>query len=138
MDLEVTEMRMLRWSLGWTRQDRIRNERIRNMTRVGQFSVKIRQSRLSWFGHVMRRDDQYVGKRVLNMELDGRRRRGRPKRRWMDVVKSDMKLAELDEEDALDREIWKNGICYNECHSCLLYTSPSPRDATLSRMPSSA
>ena len=26
----------------------------------------------------------------------------------------------------------------NQCHSCLLYTSPSPRDATLSRMPSSA
>ena len=25
-----------------------------------------------------------------------------------------------------------------EAHSCLLYTSPSPRDATLSRMPSSA
>ena len=24
------------------------------------------------------------------------------------------------------------------CHACLLYTSPSPRDATLSRMPSSA
>ena len=24
------------------------------------------------------------------------------------------------------------------CHICLLYTSPSPRDATLSRMPSSA
>ena len=25
-----------------------------------------------------------------------------------------------------------------KCYSCLLYTSPSPRDATLSRMPSSA
>ena len=25
-----------------------------------------------------------------------------------------------------------------ERHNCLLYTSPSPRDATLSRMPSSA
>ena len=25
-----------------------------------------------------------------------------------------------------------------ECYVCLLYTSPSPRDATLSRMPSSA
>ena len=25
-----------------------------------------------------------------------------------------------------------------KCVSCLLYTSPSPRDATLSRMPSSA
>ena len=26
----------------------------------------------------------------------------------------------------------------NSNHGCLLYTSPSPRDATLSRMPSSA
>ena len=26
----------------------------------------------------------------------------------------------------------------NEAYTCLLYTSPSPRDATLSRMPSSA
>ena len=31
-------------------------------------------------------------------------------------------------------ETWPNGYIYN----CLLYTSPSPRDATLSRMPSSA
>ena len=28
-------------------------------------------------------------------------------------------------------------VCWNIIH-CLLYTSPSPRDATLSRMPSSA
>ena len=27
---------------------------------------------------------------------------------------------------------------FQSCHICLLYTSPSPRDATLSRMPSSA
>ena len=27
---------------------------------------------------------------------------------------------------------------YDEVRACLLYTSPSPRDATLSRMPSSA
>ena len=36
-----------------------------------------------------------------------------------------------------------SGEIYNSCllnlyHTCLLYTSPSPRDATLSRMPSSA
>ena len=30
----------------------------------------------------------------------------------------------------------KKGVCV--CVCCLLYTSPSPRDATLSRMPSSA
>ena len=30
------------------------------------------------------------------------------------------------------------GIIFGNYLSCLLYTSPSPRDATLSRMPSSA
>ena len=30
------------------------------------------------------------------------------------------------------------GLVHTARHTCLLYTSPSPRDATLSRMPSSA
>ena len=36
--------------------------------------------------------------------------------------------------------VWANGqrVANNTIHICLLYTSPSPRDATLSRMPSSA
>ena len=29
-------------------------------------------------------------------------------------------------------------LLFNDLNDCLLYTSPSPRDATLSRMPSSA
>ena len=32
----------------------------------------------------------------------------------------------------------KCNTCYNAVDSCLLYTSPSPRDGLLSRMPSSA
>ena len=50
-ELEVNEMRMLRWSLGWTRKDRVRNDKIRSMTGVQKFSVKARESRLSWYGH---------------------------------------------------------------------------------------
>ena len=30
------------------------------------------------------------------------------------------------------------GKCQGDCNTCLLYTSPSPRDRTRSRMPSSA
>ena len=45
----------------------------------------------------------------------------------------------LDEEASSLLGIEKNGLGYwIACVSCLLYTSPSPRDATLSRMPSSA
>ena len=36
------------------------------------------------------------------------------------------------------REVHSHPIAIEQCRPCLLYTSPSPRDATLSRMPSSA
>ena len=38
----------------------------------------------------------------------------------------------------LVNSINEKGTKVEVCFSCLLYTSPSPRDATLSRMPSSA
>ena len=36
---------------------------------------------------------------MLRMELPGKRKRGRPKRRFMDVVKEDMAVVEVTEED---------------------------------------
>ena len=35
-------------------------------------------------------------------------------------------------------EIKATGICHTDEFTCLLYTSPSPRDLSTSRMPSSA
>ena len=43
-----------------------------------------------------------------------------------------------DEYDLLQQDINSLGVWSLLNHLCLLYTSPSPRDATLSRMPSSA
>ena len=39
---------------------------------------------------VMRRDQEYVGRRMIEMELSGKRKRRRPKRRFLDVVKENM------------------------------------------------
>ena len=55
---------------------------------------------------VLRKDDGYIGRRMLKMELPGKRKRGRPKRRFMDVVKEDMAEVEVKEEDA-DRSNWR-------------------------------
>ena len=41
-------------------------------------------------------------------------------------------------DDISIKEIQKEFTSFNVYEDCLLYTSPSPRDATLSRMPSSA
>ena len=105
--LDVAEMRMLRWMSGVTKMDRIRNERIRGTTTVGEISKKVQESRIKWYGHVSRREDEYVGKRVLGMEVPGKRRRGRPKRRWMDNIRNDLSERGLSEEDAQDRSRWR-------------------------------
>ena len=70
--LDVAEMRMLRWMSGVTKLDRIRNERIRGTTKVGEISKKVQESRLKWYGHVLRREEEYVGKRVMAMEVPGK------------------------------------------------------------------
>ncbi|KAK3546326.1 hypothetical protein QTP70_025678 [Hemibagrus guttatus] len=55
-ELEVAELNMLRFSLGVTRLDRIRNEYIRGTAHVGRLGDKVREARLRWFGHVQRRE----------------------------------------------------------------------------------
>ena len=98
-EMEVAELKMLRFSLGVTRMDKIRNEYIRGTAQVGKFGEKTREARLRWYGHLRRKDDGYIGRRMLRMELPGKRKRGRPQRRFMDVVKEDMAEVEVTEED---------------------------------------
>ncbi|KAK3558106.1 hypothetical protein QTP86_009887 [Hemibagrus guttatus] len=52
---------MLRFSLGVTRLDRIRNEYIRGTAHVGRLGDKVREARLRWFGHVQRREREETG-----------------------------------------------------------------------------
>ena len=75
--------------------------------KVIEISKKMQEMRLQWFGHVMRRHEDYVGKRVMNMEVDGRRRRGRPKFRWKDRIHEDLREKGLNEDDAQDRIRWR-------------------------------
>ncbi|KAK3566754.1 hypothetical protein QTP86_004437 [Hemibagrus guttatus] len=108
-ELEVAELKKM-FSLGVTRLDRIRKEYIRGTAHVGRLGDKVRETRLRWFGHVQRRESEYIGRRMLDMELPGRRQRGRPKRRYMDGINEDMKLVGASVEDAEDRDRWREMI----------------------------
>ena len=110
LEMEVAELKMLRFSFGVTRMDKIRNDYIRGTAQVGKFGEKTREARLRWYGHLRRKDDGYIGRRMLRMELPGNRKRGRPKRRFMDVVKEDMAEVEVTEEDTVDRNNWRRKI----------------------------
>ena len=103
-EMEVAEMKILRFAMGVTRKDKIRNEHIRSTVKVERLGMKMREGRLRWYGHVMRRDQEYVGRKMMEMELLGKRKRGRPKRRFLDVVKEDMGEVGAKETDVEDRK----------------------------------
>ena len=88
--------------LGWHVCEMEIQEKITSeMLSINTFLMK---KRLSWFGHVQLRDDDNVEKSVLNTRIDGSRPRGRPKLRWMERLKDDMKQNKTRPEWASDRE----------------------------------
>ena len=101
---------MLRWMCGVTRRDKIRNEHIRGTTGVVQASKKITEKRLKWYGHVRRMKDEHIVRRMLDVEIPGKRRRGRPNLRWKDACKRDMTKVGLKEDNTTNRAAWRNKI----------------------------
>lgn len=43
---------------------------------------------------------RYIRQMMLNMEVPSKRKRGRPQRKFRDVVKEDMRRVDVTEEDA--------------------------------------
>ena len=53
-----------------------------------------------WSGQIRTKDDGYIGRRMLRMELPGKKKRGRSKMRYVDAVREDTASVEVTEEDA--------------------------------------
>nr|GEY38319.1 hypothetical protein [Tanacetum cinerariifolium] len=71
---------------------------------------KMREGRLRWFGHVKRRPQSAPVRRVESLTVDEARRKGRPKLRWEDRLKTDLKEMLLSEDLTSDRNAWRTRI----------------------------
>src|SRR5260221_13437717 len=95
---------------GVSLRDKITSVMLRERMGVEAIGVVVKRNRLRWFGHVERNDDCDWVKGCTVLEVEGTRPRGRPKKKWMEVVKRDMKEMGLRREDALDRVEWQRRL----------------------------
>ena len=108
--LERAEMRMLRWMSGVKLSDRRSSNELRKAMGVERIGDVTRRGRLRWFGHVRRRDENEWIKKLCELEVQGRKPAGRPKKTWTNVVEKDLKALHLKESDALNRDLWRTAI----------------------------
>ena len=61
----------------------------------GENMVKwIKGQRISWLGHLERMEEDRMLKKIFTQELEGTRRRGRPRKRWREEVEGDLHVWE--------------------------------------------
>lgn len=53
--------------------------------------------------HIVRREDSEARRRVMGMNVEKRRGRGRPKKKWLNTIECDMRTADLCIERVGDR-----------------------------------
>ena len=69
--LQATERRMLRMICGVTLKDMVENMVIALRVRMDDLEEHLRQKRLRWFGHIVRREEEVETKNVLELKIEG-------------------------------------------------------------------
>ena len=73
-EMEVAKMKMLRFAMRVMRRNKITNGYIGGTVKVQRLEMKMKEGKQRWYGHVIRRDQEYVGRRVMKMEILGKRK----------------------------------------------------------------
>ena len=89
--LKRTEASMMQQMCGISLKKHLSNEAPRERLGIDCVSDLVRRSRLRWFGHVVRKDDQQWVKKCMDFKVDGSACRDRPRNFWLECVNDDMK-----------------------------------------------
>jgi hypothetical protein len=88
----------------------------------GENIVKwIKGQRISWLGHLERMEEDRMPKKIFTQELEGMRRRGRPRKRWREEVERDLQVLGVRRwrELVIDLDKWRGIVRQAKAHSGL-------------------
>ena len=106
--LRRIERAMVRALCGAKLMEKKRTEDLMEMLGLKGTAVQMTKANgVRWYGHVLRRDDGHVLRKVLEYEVRGKRKQGRPKKTWKMQVEKESKSVGLEKKDAMNRARWK-------------------------------
>jgi len=76
LKMNCTERSMIRWMCGVKLNERKKSEELGELLGLEPVRLMIKKSRLRWFGHVERKDDNDWVRRCITWEVEGIRQRG--------------------------------------------------------------
>ena len=90
----------------------LKNQQLKSIkqSKINLF-INIMQQRISWLGHLERMEEDRMSKKIFTQELEGTRRRGRPRKGWKEEVGKGRKCCKMDKKakDKLVRSPRENG-----------------------------
>ena len=93
-----------------SRMERINNEHIKEIMRVkGKPDIVdiIEQKRLQWYSHVKRMPEERIPKLIMDWIPRERRKRGRPRKTWIEGIQAAMTTRNLEPDQWRNREEWR-------------------------------
>jgi hypothetical protein len=85
----------------------------------GENIVKwIKGQRISWLGHLERMEEDRMPKKIFTQELEGTRRRGRPRKEWRKEAERDLQVLGVRRwrELVIDGTKWRDFLCQPKAH----------------------
>src|SRR5215510_11219114 len=90
--------------------EKIKNERMKEIMGVkGKPDIIdiIEKKILQWYGHIKRMPEEKIPKLIMEWIPDERRKRGRPRKTWMEGVQAAMTSRHLEPDQWRNREEWR-------------------------------
>ena len=76
----------------------------------GDVGIEGHRDGVRWYGHVLRRGDGHVLRKVLEFEVKGKSKLARPKKTWKTKKEKESKSVRLEKKDAMNRAKWRVGV----------------------------
>jgi hypothetical protein len=95
------------------------NKEIEDILEGADIVKFIKSLRLRWCGHIERMNNERMSKKVMTTKMEGTRKRGRSRKRWIDEVEEDLKIMGTRNWHAVakDRQEWRKIVLEAKVHN---------------------